>query len=146
MMSNENGLENVLKGAVKNLRSGKELKFFASETHRDEQGGTLRFHGTMVDPEGNSSFHLSSIAVNLSNKTDAGTEIPLTDARVLFVAYTRSGATTEPRHFYADKEKPGFVTLQHSGDRINGKLQFTTEAVGDDSYEVDVIFDQGPSR
>ncbi|MED7666531.1 hypothetical protein GXB78_04795 [Pseudomonas moraviensis subsp. stanleyae] len=143
-MSNENGLENVLKGTVKNLRNGKEFKFYARETHRDEQGGTLRFHGTMVDPEGNSSVDLSSIAVNLSNKADSGTEIPLTDARVLFVAYSRNGATT--RNFYADKEKPGFVTLQHSGDRINGKLQFTTEALGDDSYEVDVIFDQGPSR
>jgi hypothetical protein len=145
-MSNENELKDVLKGTIKNTRTGKEFEFNARETHRDEQQETLRFHGTMVDPESDSSVHLSSIAVNLSNKADSGTEIPLTDARVLFVAYTRSGATTEPRHFYGDKEKPGFVTLQHSGERINGKLQFTTEAVGGDSYKVDVIFDRGPSR
>lgn len=144
MMNDKQDLKDVLKGAVKNLRTGKEFKFDAKETHRDEQQGTLRFHGTMFDPEIDDGFHLSVIAVNLRDKSDSGTEIPLDDPRVLLVAYTRYYSHEHPGFFYADKKKPGFVTLQHSGGRINGRLQFTTEAVGDDSYEVDVIFDRGP--
>lgn len=145
-MTSEQTLKDVLKGTVKNLRTGKEYTIEARETHRDEQQGTLRFHGTMLDPEVDDGVHLSVIAVNLKDKADSGTEIPLKDPRVLFVTYSRYDSPTQARVFYGDKEKPGFVTLQHSGGRINGRLQFTTEAVGEDSYQVDVIFDHGPPR
>jgi hypothetical protein len=127
----------TMKGTLKNLRTNISYPFLARSIWRDEQQGTLRFHGTMDDPE--TQGKLVAIGLQLSSSEQQSGTFPVGDSKILHLTFTQNGNDGDV-HFSAES---GEVVLQRKQFQkpINGRLVFKTKAVGDDRYDVDVIFD-----
>ncbi|WP_283180365.1 hypothetical protein [Pseudomonas svalbardensis] len=128
----------TIKGNITNLYTEKKYPFNATWIWRDEQQGTLRFHGTMQDPEREGRTVV--VGVRLSQK-DASGNYETGDERILYLSYSSrnlsDGGTIE---FDATT---GTVGIQNSYPQqpVNGKLDFQTSKVGRDHYHVEVVFE-----
>ncbi|CAI8734111.1 DUF3237 domain-containing protein [Pseudomonas sp. IT-347P] len=125
----------TIKGKVKNLKTGKVHDFKDPWIWRDEQQGTLRFHGVVDDPEAPGE-HVA-IGLQLSSASQPAGEFKVGDPKILHLSYTKYG----PPDVYFRAES-GLVTLQRqANNRINGSLKFESITIGDNQYAVDVIYD-----
>jgi hypothetical protein len=127
----------TLKGSITNRYTEKKYPFNATWIWRDEQEGTLRFHGTMPDPEREGWTAL--LALQLSQK-DASGHYEVGDKQILHLGYSSSHPDGSQASFEA---KTGTVVIQNSYPEqpINGKLDFETLDWGNDLYHVEVIFE-----
>ncbi|KNH29622.1 hypothetical protein ACS77_02810 [Pseudomonas syringae] len=131
--------EGAIKGTITNLQTGKEYPFLASWIYRDEQQGTLRFHGTMTDPE--APGKQVAVGVQFSQKNAPSGTYPFDDPQVLHLSYTKYGEGDKPTVYF--KAITGEIVLHNSYPQqpIDGGLSFTTETHGGDHYRVKVTFD-----
>jgi hypothetical protein len=127
-----------MKGSITNLYTGKKYPFNSTWIWRDEQQETLRFHGTMPDPE--RAGWTALVALQLSQK-DASGNYEVGDKRILYLGYSSRSNSDESQAIF--KAKTGTVVIQNSYPEqpINGKLDFETLDWGNDLYHVEVIFE-----
>ncbi|MHC8394827.1 hypothetical protein ACYZT8_14410 [Pseudomonas sp. LB3P93] len=127
----------VMKGTLENLRTGKSYEFLATFIHRDEQQGTLRFHGSMIDPEIPEKY--VGVGLQLSSSSEPSGTFLVGDPRILHLSYTRYSDDGSDDYFRAESGK---VVLQRGADRneINGRLDFKTESIDGNQYVADVVY------
>jgi hypothetical protein len=127
-----------MKGNITNLHTEKKYPFNSTWIWRDELQGTLRFHGTMPDPEREGRTAL--LALQLSQK-DASDNYEVGDKRILLLDY--SSISNSGGGELSFKAETGTVGIQNSYPQqpINGKLDFVASGVLEDRYHVEVIFD-----
>ncbi|MHC8339285.1 hypothetical protein [Pseudomonas sp. HLT2-19-2] len=128
-----------IKGTVTNRQTNEEYKFNADGIWRDEQEGTLRFHGSMVDPE--NPANIVGVALQLTKiDTPSGT-YRFDSEKVLHLSYFKQDVADSTKvHYY--KANRGNVELKNTypNQPISGMLVFNTESIEDISYKVDVKY------
>ncbi|MFJ2284815.1 hypothetical protein ACIOUF_00335 [Pseudomonas iridis] len=129
-------VEGTIEGHVKNLSTGVSHLFSDPWIWRDEQAGTLRFHGVVPDPEKPGA--LVGILLTLASAAQPGGKFQVGAPEIEILGYLKYHPD---QLFHAES---GEVTLERQPEnRINGTLKFTTTSKGGEQYRVDVIFDIG---
>ncbi|MHC8344116.1 hypothetical protein [Pseudomonas sp. RT6P73] len=124
----------TMKGTLINLRTAESYDYFATYIYRDKQGGTLRFHGSMKNPEIPEKY--VSVGLQLSKHDEASGEFEVGDPRILHLFYMQYD-----KDVYFDAASGNVVFQRGEGqDEINGRLLFKTKTIGDVHYAVDVTF------
>ena len=128
----------TIKGNITNLYTEKKYPFNATWIFRDEQAGTLRFHGTMPDPEREGRTVM--VAVQHSQK-DASGNYEVGDEHILHLRYSSLNLSDGEK--IAFDATTGTVGIQNRYPQqpVNGKLYFQTSRVGRDQYHVEVVFE-----
>lgn len=130
----KNANTGVIEGTVKNRHTETEYSFRTEGTWRDEQNGTLRFHGSMKDPEGESKY--MQVSLQLSKSDQPAGSIAVGDPKILHLALIKGESGEQ-----VFKAISGEVTLErHPENAVKGQLTFTTSTRVFISYDVDVTF------
>lgn len=133
-----------IEGTLKNLMKNKSYPFSATGgIWRDEQAGTLRFHGQMPDPE-RLGKHVA-IWVQFKSSEQESNTYPVGDPAILGLGYIQYKNEENDGMDVLFKAESGEVVLQREQFQkpVNGQLAFKTATVGDDRYEVDVTYTVG---
>ncbi|TFB36898.1 hypothetical protein [Pseudomonas sp. F01002] len=128
-----------IKGTITNLITKIEYPFNATWIYRDEQQETLRFHGTMPDPE--NDHKKVAVALQLSQKNAPTGTYPFDSPKVLHLSYLKYDVDGEGHSVYYEAIS-GHVDLVNAypDSPISGKLVFKTTVIDDISYRVDVKY------
>ncbi|MHC8350756.1 hypothetical protein ACYZT7_15785 [Pseudomonas sp. RT4P38] len=127
-----------IKGTVTNRQTNEEYKFNADGIWRDEQEGTLRFHGSMVDPE--NPANIVGVALQLIKVDTPSGTYRFDSEKVLHLSYFKQDVADSTKvHYY--KANRGDVELinAYPDKPISGKLGFNA-GIMDDRYRVDVEY------
>lgn len=131
----------TMTGTVKNLYTNVESFFEAEWIWRDNQEGTLRFHGTVDDLEKPGETALIGLLLDREDVSSGtyrigDTQVKLTMSYMTFIRETGAGK----RQFIGLE---GWVELKNSypDKPISGTLWFKTKSIVHNNYEVNLKFD-----
>ncbi|SDR30767.1 hypothetical protein SAMN04490186_4949 [Pseudomonas grimontii] len=131
----------TMTGTVKNLYTNVVSTFKAEWIWRDNQEGTLRFHGTVDDLEKPGETALIGLLLDREDVSSGtyrigDTQVKLTMSYMTFIRETGAGK----RQFIGLE---GWVELKNSypDKPISGTLWFKTKSIVLNNYEVNLNFD-----
>ena len=125
----------TMKGTIKHLHKPETFNFDTTSVYRRTVNGQMRVEATMVFPDENQNrvvyFMLNSVNPP-TDKYDVGTDA------------VRALSVRLPEGVFGDfNASMGEINLQNHfpESRINGSLDFQTENLGGDQYDVKMVFE-----